>query len=173
MEQQVILVNEKDEQTGTMEKTAAHQQGLLHRAFSIFIFNNKGEMLLQQRAVHKYHSAALWSNACCSHPNPGESTIDAAHRRLREELGFDTKLEKAFDFIYKADVGNGLTEHELDHVFFGKYDGELKLNHDEVAAVGYRSIDSIKEQLERSPEKFTSWFRLLLPKVLTHRDPSA
>src|ERR1700712_4649445 len=115
--QDVILVNELDEPTGKMEKMEAHRKALLHRAFSVFIFNAKGEMLLQRRSSHKYHSAGLWTNACCSHPFPGEDVKDAALRRLQEELGFTTPLEKAFDFIYKAAFDNGLTEYEFDHVF--------------------------------------------------------
>ena len=109
-----------------MEKMEAHKKGLLHRAFSVFIFNGKGEMLLQQRALNKYHSGGLWTNACCSHPMPGEKTEDAADRRLKEELGFETPLEKIFDFVYKAEFDNGLTEYEFDHVFAGEYEGEIK-----------------------------------------------
>jgi len=121
--EQVILVNEQDEQVGIMEKMQAHREGKLHRAFSVFIFNNKREMLLQQRALNKYHSGGLWTNACCSHPKPNESTEAAAKRRLKEELGFETTLEKNFDFTYKADFENGLTEYEFDHVFSGVYNG--------------------------------------------------
>src|SRR5215468_430433 len=115
--EQVILVNELDEEIGTMEKLSAHEQGVLHRAISVFIFNEKGEMLLQQRASRKYHSGGLWTNACCSHPHPGEATHAAALRRLKEEMGFETSLKKAFDFVYKTSFDNGLTEHEFDHVF--------------------------------------------------------
>src|SRR5215203_6397334 len=121
-EQNVILVNEKDEEIGTMEKMEAHRKALLHRAFSVFIFNGRGEMLLQRRALKKYHSGGLWTNACCSHPRPGEVTADAAARRLREELGFVTTLNPAFQFVYRATFDNGLTEYEFDHVFLGKYD---------------------------------------------------
>ena len=124
----VILVNEHDDMVGIMDKMEAHQQGLLHRAFSIFIFNTKGEMLLQQRAFSKYHSGGLWTNACCSHPLPGEKTEDAAQRRLKEEIGFETSLEKIFDFVYKAAFENGLTEHEFDHVFAGEYEGKVQLS---------------------------------------------
>src|SRR5262245_45397537 len=120
--QQVILVNELDLATGVMEKMEAHEKGLLHRAFSIFIFNSKGEMLLQQRALGKYHSGGLWSNTCCSHPQPGEDILLSAQNRLQEEMGFTTTLNKIFDFTYKADFGNGLTEYEFDHVFAGQYD---------------------------------------------------
>src|ERR1044072_1062769 len=122
--EEVILVNERDEATGIMEKMEAHQKGVLHRAFSVFIFNNKNEMLLQQRAIKKYHSGGLWTKACCSHPRPGETKSDAALRRLYEELGFTTSIEKIFDFTYKASFENGLTENEFDHVFAGIYNGD-------------------------------------------------
>ena len=122
---QVILVDVNDRQIGIMEKMKAHQQGSLHRAFSVFIFNKKGEMLLQQRALNKYHSGGLWTNACCSHPLPGEETIAAAKRRLQEELGFEIPVEKVFDFVYKADFDNGLTEHEFDHVYVGEFEGKI------------------------------------------------
>jgi isopentenyl-diphosphate delta-isomerase len=131
-EEKIILVNEQDEVTGSMEKMEAHRKGLLHRAFSIFIFNGKGEMLLQQRAFSKYHSAGLWTNACCSHPAPGEDIKDAVSRRLQEEMGFKTPLKKIFDFIYKAEFDNGLTEFEFDHVFAGEYEGPVKINTEEV-----------------------------------------
>ena len=122
----VILVNEQDEPIGLMEKMEAHEKGLLHRAFSILIFNSNGEMLLQQRASGKYHSPNLWTNACCSHPMPGESLFDAAHRRLKEEMGFDTFLSHAFTFTYRTDFDNGLTEHEIDNVFTGIFDGDIQ-----------------------------------------------
>ena len=132
---QVILVDQQDNPTGSCEKLEAHQKGLLHRAFSVFIFNKKGEMLLQQRAVNKYHSGGLWTNACCSHPAEGEDTIAAAHRRLLEEMGFDTPVEKVFDFVYKADFDNGLTEYEFDHVFVGEYSGAINFNKEEVIEI--------------------------------------
>ena len=132
-ENQVILVNEQDAPIGVMEKMEAHKTGTLHRAFSIFIFNSQGEMLLQQRAKGKYHSGGLWTNACCSHPQPGEQVEKAAERRLMEELGFSTSLEKVFDFLYKAGLDNGLTEHEFDHVFVGEYNGAINFNTEEVA----------------------------------------
>src|SRR4030095_7998604 len=125
---EVILVDQEDRPSGTAEKMEAHRKGLLHRAFSVFIFNSKGEMLLQQRALSKYHSGGLWTNACCSHPAPGEKTKDGAIRRLNEELGFETPVEKVFDFVYKAEFDNGLTEHEFDHVFAGEYEGQLNVN---------------------------------------------
>ena len=131
-EQQVILVNERDEPIGVIGKMEAHKQGVLHRAFSVFIFNSKGEILLQQRAFNKYHSAGLWTNACCSHPQPGEDSLSAALRRLNEEMGFQTSLEKVFDFIYKVSFDNGLIENEFDHVFIGEYEGLIFSNKQEV-----------------------------------------
>lgn len=158
-------MNENDGQTGTMEKMEAHLKGILHRAFSVFIFNSKGEMLLQQRASGKYHNGELWSNACCSHPNPGEQIYSAAIRRLNEEMGFTTSLEKAFDFTYHATFDNGLTEHEFDHVFVGSYDGEININHDEVKDFCYKSIDEIKSSLKSHPQKFTAWFKIAFPRI--------
>ena len=164
-EQQVILVNEADEPIGIMEKMEAHRRGLLHRAFSVFIFDRKGRMLLQQRAAEKYHGGLLWTNACCSHPFPGEAVEAAAQRRLQEELGFKTPLQKLFAFTYKADVENGLTEHEFDHVFTGIYEGRIEPDRSEVADVQYLEMEQIKSNLERNPEKFTAWFRLAFGKV--------
>src|SRR5687768_14206462 len=135
----VILVNEQDEPVGTMEKLEAHQKGLLHRAFSVFVVNKNGEMLLQQRAQDKYHSGGLWTNTCCSHPLPGENVLDASHRRLMEEMGFDCPLREIFSFTYRAEFDNGLTEHEFDHVFFGEYDGEVIPDTAEVQATRYLS----------------------------------
>ncbi len=163
--QEVILVNENDEQVGTMEKIEAHEKALLHRAFSVFIFNSNGEMLLQQRALEKYHSPGLWTNACCSHPNPGEETLQAAERRLKEELGFTIPLKKIFDFTYKASFDNGLTEHEFDHVFTGVYDGAINFNPHEVAAVQYRSLMDIRSSLQTHPHQFTAWFKIAFDKV--------
>jgi isopentenyl-diphosphate delta-isomerase len=162
---EVILVDENDVQTGLMEKMEAHKKGVLHRAFSIFIFNDKGEMLLQQRALNKYHSGGLWTNTCCSHPLPGETTADAANRRLREEMGFDTELKKAFDFIYTAEFDNGLTEYEFDHVFTGTYNGEIKVNPDEVHDYCYQSVNEIRNSMESHPAKFTAWFKIAFPKL--------
>jgi isopentenyl-diphosphate delta-isomerase len=165
--EQVILVNEQDEQTGTAEKMQAHFTGALHRAFSIFIFNSKGEMLLQQRATGKYHSSGLWTNTCCSHPAPGEDTIIAANRRLQEEMGFTVPLEKAVEFTYKASFENGLTEHEFDHVFIGNYDGEIKPNNSEVKDCCFKTIDEIESSLKSHPQKFTVWFKIAFPKIKT------
>lgn len=162
---EVMLVDEQDKVQGTIEKMKAHEDGLLHRAFSVFIFNEKGEMLLQQRALEKYHSGGLWTNACCSHPLPGEDTSAAAHRRLQEELGFDTELEKIFDFVYRHSFDNGLTEHEFDHVFAGTYNEEVNANPAEVMATMYVSMPGIRRQLKEQPEKFTAWFVLAFERV--------
>ena len=163
--QHVILVNEKDEPTGAIEKIKAHEEGLLHRAFSVFIFNSKGEMLLQQRAMKKYHSGGLWTNACCSHPQPGEETNIAAQRRIKEEIGLITPLEKVFDFIYKAEFDNGLTEYEFDHVFVGEYEGEINFNKNEIMDFCYSKIKDIRHSLQTHPQKYTAWFHLAFPKI--------
>lgn len=161
----VILVNEQDEPVGTMEKLEAHQKGLLHRAFSVFVVNENGEMLLQQRAQDKYHSGGLWTNTCCSHPLPGEDDLAAAHRRLMEEMGFDCQLQEIFSFTYRAEFDNGLTEHEFDHVFFGEYNGAVKPDTAEVQATRYLSLDAIRHLLLSEPETFTHWFHLAFPKI--------
>ena len=161
----IILVNERDEPVGTMEKIQAHRSALLHRAFSVFVFNSRGEMLLQQRAFGKYHSGGLWTNACCSHPHPGEDTGQAAGRRLQEEMGFGVKLRKLFDFIYKSEFDNGLTEHEFDHVFAGVYDGPVRPDSGEVHDYCFKNIEEIKESLRQRPEQYTVWFRIAFPLV--------
>ena len=161
----IILVNEQDEQTGTAEKMDAHYKALLHRAFSVFIFNSRGEMLLQQRALSKYHSGGLWTNACCSHPRPGEQTADAASRRLFEEMGFHTPLSKVFNFTYKASFENGLTEHEFDHVFTGTYDGFIKPDSSEVSNYCFKSMDDIEASLQTHASHFTPWFYIAFPKI--------
>jgi len=163
--QEVILVNGQDEQTGVMEKMEAHQKGLLHRAFSIFIFNNRGEMLLQQRASSKYHSPDLWTNACCSHPHPGETTELAAFRRLREELGFETKLFEIFSFTYRAVFENGLTEHEFDHVFTGVYNQDPVIDPKEVEGFKWVSPEAIKTHMAKHPEVYTSWFCIAMQNI--------
>jgi isopentenyl-diphosphate delta-isomerase len=163
--QEVILVTPQDEAIGVMEKMEAHQKGLLHRAFSVFIFDKEGRMLLQQRAPQKYHGAYLWTNACCSHPVWGEAVENAATRRLQEELGFTTPLQKIFSFTYKAAVENNLIEHEYDHVFAGEYDGEIRMNSEEVCNVAYHSLASIKQLLQEHPERFTAWFKLAFPQI--------
>ncbi len=161
----VILVDEHDTQIGIEEKIAAHKKALLHRAFSILIYNNKGEMLLQQRALGKYHAGGLWSNTCCSHPKPEESVEDATHRRLQEELGFDCSITKQTEFIYKLPVGNGLTEHEYLHVYSGIYEGDININPEEVASVRWISEDALRKEANEHPERFTPWFLLLLTTV--------
>jgi isopentenyl-diphosphate Delta-isomerase len=161
----VILVNDSDEAVGQMEKMEAHQKGLLHRAFSVFIFNNKGEMLLQRRAINKYHSGGLWSNACCSHPYPGEATGQGAVRRLREELGFSTAVNKVFDFTYRAEFSNGLTEYEFDHVFTGEYNGVIHPDSEEVCDYCYKDLEDIRYSMQVHPEKFTAWLHIVFPKI--------
>lgn len=161
----VILVNEMDEPIGTMEKMEAHRKALLHRAFSVFVFNHRGEMLLQQRALSKYHSGGLWTNACCSHPKPGEDTLAAAERRLQEEMGFGVPLEKIFHFTYKTEFENGLTENEFDHVFAGYYDEAIRPDKDEVQDYCFKTVDEIKESLISHPLKYTSWFHIAFPLV--------
>lgn len=163
--QDLILVDEQDKPIGQMEKMEVHQKGLLHRAFSVFIFNEKGEMLLQQRAAKKYHSPNLWSNACCSHPVVGEDTIVAAKKRLQEEMGFITEVEEKFSFTYKTEFDNGLIEHEFDHVFTGIYDGEIIPNEDEVSDYCYMTMKAIEESLESHPTKYSSWFTIAFPIV--------
>lgn len=162
---EIILVNEFDEQTGTAEKMEAHYKALLHRAFSVFVFNSKGEMLLQRRALGKYHSPGLWTNTCCSHPRPGEETINGAKRRLLEELGFTADIKKAFDFMYTASFDNGLTENEFDHVYTGVYDGVIVPNPDEVMEYCYLPVEAIKNDLLLNPQKYTAWFIIAFPKV--------
>lgn len=159
------MVNEQDEETGVMEKMEAHRKGLLHRAFSVFIFDRSGRMLLQQRAAQKYHGGLLWTNACCSHPYPNEAVDAAAARRLREELGFGTTLEKLFAFTYKAAVENNLIEHEYDHVFAGEYEGPIRPNEAEVAAVAFYSMDEIAARLKKQPLLFTAWFKIAFPQM--------
>ena len=161
----VILVNEQDEMTGTMEKHEAHRKGVLHRAFSVFRFDAEGRLLLQQRAAGKYHSASLWTNTCCSHPRPGEDTAVAAVRRLQEEMGLHAALEHRFAFIYRAEVGHGLIEHELDHVFFGQ--AHATPNPDPTEAQDWRYVDmvALSAELEAHPERFTAWLRICWPQV--------
>ncbi|MGZ5285840.1 MAG: isopentenyl-diphosphate Delta-isomerase [Flavisolibacter sp.] len=161
----VILVDGHDNQTGIMEKMEVHQKGLLHRAFSIFIFDTHGRMLLQQRAATKYHGGLLWTNACCSHPMPGEETLDAAYRRLEEELGFTTTLEEIFSFVYRAEVENDLVEHEFDHVFAGTYESDIFPNEMEVASYRYETLDQVKQELENHPSHFTTWFGIAFPAI--------
>jgi len=167
-EEMVILVNGQDEEIGTMPKMEAHEKAVLHRAFSVFIMNEKGETMLQQRAADKYHSPLLWTNTCCSHQRAGESNIEAGKRRLNEEMGFETNLEELFSFIYKAPFDNGLTEHELDHVMMGSYEGEPKVNTDEVADWKWMKPSDIKDDISKSPEKYTAWFKIIFERFYEH-----
>lgn len=164
----LILVDEHDVPLGTAEKMEAHEKALLHRAFSVFIFNQKGEMLLQQRAINKYHSGGLWTNACCSHPYFNQETLVAAEKRLQEEMGFTTALTKAFEFVYKAPFNNGLTEYEYDHVFIGKYDGKILPDKDEVADYCFMSMGEIKNSVQSHPHKYTEWFKIAFTKIEEH-----
>lgn len=164
----VILVDENDTPIGTMEKMEAHEKGVLHRAFSVFLFNDKGELLLQQRAHEKYHSGGLWTNTCCSHPRENESTVEAGRRRLKEEMGISTELEASFHFIYRAELDNNLTEYELDHVLIGTFNGTPEINTAEVADWKFSPLERIKEEMETFPERYTAWFRIVFDKVHAH-----
>ncbi len=158
----VILVDEQDREVGEAEKMQTHKFGLLHRAFSVLIYNTKGEMLLQQRAATKYHSAGLWSNACCGHPRPGEKIEDAARRRLKEELGFNCSLKFSFKFIYKASFENSLKEHELDHVFTGIYDSEVLPDKNEVQAYRWVTMENLKNEIIENHSSFSVWFQKII-----------
>ncbi len=160
-EERVILVNEKDEPIGLMEKIEAHEKAVLHRAFSVFIFNDNNELMLQQRAAEKYHSPLLWANTCCSHQREGESNLEAGKRRLQEEMGFQCSLEEKFSFIYKAPFDNGLTEHELDHVMIGTYNREPRINKEEVAAYKWMSLAAVKNDIKENPAIYTEWFKII------------
>ncbi|WP_034040645.1 isopentenyl-diphosphate Delta-isomerase [Wocania ichthyoenteri] len=167
-EEQVILVNENDEQIGLMPKMEAHEKALLHRAFSVFIFNDKNELMLQQRALDKYHSPGLWTNTCCSHQRDGETNIQAGKRRLHEEMGFVVELKESISFIYKAPFDNGLTEHEYDHVMLGKYNDLPNINKEEVADWKWMPIESVKVDMELHPEVYTEWFKIIFSKFYEH-----
>ena len=162
----VVLVDSKDQAVGIMEKLEAHRIGALHRAFSIFIFNEEGEMLLQKRALTKYHSPGLWTNACCSHPKPDELLIDAANRRLQEELNLVTELSEVFDFTYHATFDNGLIEYEFDHVFFGQCSETPNFNTEEVMELKWIDWPSLLKWVAEEPDQFTPWFRIVLPLVV-------
>ncbi|MDX1271355.1 isopentenyl-diphosphate Delta-isomerase [Bizionia paragorgiae] len=164
LEEQVILVNEKDEQIGLMAKMEAHEKALLHRAFSVFVFNDKNELLLQQRALSKYHTPGLWTNTCCSHQREGESNLEAGKRRLQEEMGFVTELEERTSFIYKAPFDNGLTEHEFDHIMVGYYNNEPQINPEEVEAYKWMLLEDVKTDMKRNPERYTAWFKIIFEK---------
>ena len=159
-EEKVILVDKNDNQVGLMPKLEAHKKGVLHRAFSIFIFNSKYELLLQKRASAKYHSGGLWTNTCCSHPREGEDIFDAANRRLNEEMGIKTSLRKVYDFIYKAELDNQLTEHEFDHVFYGVYDNDPILNKDEADDFKWVDMETLNNDIVKNEDNYTVWFKI-------------
>ena len=167
-EEKVILVDREDNPVGTLPKMEAHEKGVLHRAFSVFILNQKGELMLQQRALHKYHSPGLWTNTCCSHQREGEENLQAGTRRLEEEMGFSVPLEELFSFIYKAPFDNGLTEHELDHVMLGYYEGIPEINSDEVNAWKWMSLNEIASDLTVKPESYTVWFKIIFERFFNH-----
>ena len=163
-EEKVILVNEKDEPIGLMPKMEAHEKGLLHRAFSVFVFNDKNELMLQQRALSKYHSPGLWTNTCCSHQREGESNIGAGKRRLQEEMGFTTDLKDTMAFIYKAPFDNGLTEHEFDHILVGNFNAVPNLNPQEVSAWKWMKLEDVQKDMQTHPERYTEWFKIIFDK---------
>lgn len=168
MKEEVILVNERDEPQGLMEKMEAHEKGLLHRAFSVFVFNDKNQLLLQQRALSKYHSGGLWTNTCCSHPRSQETVLEAAHRRLQEEMGFDCDLKKLTDFVYRAELDKGLIEHEFDHVFVGTWDGTPVLNEVEAASFMWMDVEELEADIASRPMLYTAWFKIIYQQFLNH-----
>ncbi len=164
MVEKVVLVDEQDNELGLMEKMEAHEQGLLHRAFSVFVMNAAGDIMMQQRAFDKYHSGGLWTNTCCSHPRKGESPEEAAHRRLQEEMGFDCEMRKMFEFVYRAEFENGLTEHEYDHLFVGYFNGIPRLNPEEAASWKWMSMDELNRDLVENPADYTEWFKIIFDR---------
>ena len=162
----VILVDEQDRELGTCEKLSAHQKGILHRAFSVFIFNRNGDLLLQQRAMSKYHCPGLWTNTCCSHPRPGETIDEAAHRRLREEMGFDCDLTNVFSFVYKIPVPPDLIEHEVDHVLVGEYNGKVVPVPEEVTDVKWVKMRALQNDIALHPALYTPWFKIILQQYV-------
>ena len=173
VEEQVILVNEYDEQIGLMPKMEAHEKAVLHRAFSVFVFNTKNELMLQQRAAHKYHSPLLWTNTCCSHQRDGESNIEAGTRRLKEEMGFTTDLIETTSFIYKAPFDNGLTEHELDHIMLGYYENDPIINKQEVEDWKWMPLEDVKHDINVHPEQYTAWFKIIFEKFYNYINTNA
>ena len=167
-EEKVILVNEKDEQVGLMPKMEAHEKALLHRAFSVFVFNEKNELMIQQRAHEKYHSPGLWTNTCCSHQREGETNIEAGKRRLQEEMGFSTDLKDTISFIYKAPFDNGLTEHEFDHILVGNFFGEPDLNPEEANDWKWVSLEDLRRDMKKNPDIYTEWFKIIFDKYYKH-----
>ncbi|MBC7931800.1 MAG: isopentenyl-diphosphate Delta-isomerase [Rubrivivax sp.] len=160
--EQVILVDEQDRELGASEKLRAHAEGVLHRAFSVFVFDRAGRLLLQRRASAKYHSGGLWSNTCCGHPRPGEETAAAAHRRLREEMNFDCELRAAFGFVYRAELDNDLVEHEYDHVFVGEFEGSPAPDPSEVEEWKWVSMDDLRRGLRDEPSQYSYWLRTVV-----------
>jgi isopentenyl-diphosphate delta-isomerase len=167
---EVVLVNNLNEELGVMEKMKAHELGLMHRAISVFIFNSKGELLLQQRAYEKYHSGGLWTNTCCSHPAQNESMKDAAQRRLQEEMGMDTALIEVFNFTYQASFENGLIENEYDFVFVGYDDTLPVLNPKEACNYQYMSLEMLQDEMIKNPENYTEWFKIIFPKIISYKN---
>lgn len=171
MEEHVILVDESDNELGTMEKLEAHRKGVLHRAFSVCLFNEEGEMLIQKRSSSKYHSPGLWTNACCSHPRKGEDLLEAANRRLMEEMGIQCTIDKAFSFLYKTRLDKGMIEHELDHVLIGKFAGKPRINLEEVEDWKYMKPEHILKEMRANPEQWTEWFKIIMPKIDLYYSP--
>ena len=168
--EQVVLVDEQDHPIGLMEKQAAHIGPHLHRAFSVFIFNSEGELLMQQRALSKYHSPGLWTNTCCSHPRDGETLAEATSRRLMEEMGMRCEMHEVYTFIYKAPVGQGLTEHEFDHVWIGRSDETPQINREEVESWKYMSLSDLKKDIQLHPELYTEWFKITFEEMSRHAE---
>ncbi|UWG96670.1 isopentenyl-diphosphate Delta-isomerase [Dehalobacter sp. DCM] len=168
MQETVILVDEQDREVGIMEKMEAHRQGLRHRAFSIFVFNDKHELLIHKRAATKYHSEDLWTNTCCSHPRPGEDLMSAATRRLMEEMGFTCPLKEIFVFQYTVALDKEMTENEIDHVFIGEYNRDPVPNPDEVSDYQWIRLDQLADQVRKKPEEYTYWFAIALKRVIRY-----
>lgn len=168
MKREVILVDRRDRAIGVADKLAPHRTGALHRAFSVFVFNSQSELMLQKRARKKYHSGGLWSNTCCSHPRPGETVLQAAHRRLKEEMGFDTKLTEGFSFVYQVKFSNGLIEHEYDHVLLGCFDGVPKLDSQEVEDWKWVSLPALRRDIKLHPRRYSFWLKQVLPRFTAH-----
>lgn len=167
-EEEVILVDVNDTPVGTMPKMEVHEKAILHRAFSVFILNKEGQLMLQQRALHKYHSPGLWTNTCCSHQRMGETNLEAGARRLQEEMGFETPLEELFSFIYKAPFDNGLTEHELDHVLLGHHNAVPEINTEEVASWKWMDLDQVAKEIITMPDQYTVWFKIIFDRFYKH-----
>ena len=172
MTENVILVDPEDRPLGTMEKMEVHRKGVLHRAFSVFVFNSQGELLLHRRAMDKYHSGGLWTNTCCSHPRPDETVVEAAQRRLVEEMGMRCQLEPKFSCVYRADLDHGMIEHELDHVLIGYSDVPPKPNVDEVCDTRYMSVRALEDDIASNPDSYTAWFKICFPEVLSTMMPA-